>query len=563
MIIYILISMYLWTSSIWLFLLSLLFLINKKIILLDWMILFMNSCNMKFIIYIDWMTLMFSSVVLLISSMVMWYSLNYMMNEKKKNYFSIILFMFVMSMLIMIMSPNILSVILGWDGLGLISYCLIIYYQNLYSFNSGMMTLLSNRVGDTMLMMMIFFMNNIGSWNLMSFSFNNLTFTLMMLMMIMTKSAQTPFSMWLPAAMAAPTPVSALVHSSTLVTAGVYLMIRFNKIFFINKMNLTIMMIGLMTMLTASINALMEFDFKKIIAFSTLSQLGLMITMLSMNMSPNYIFFHLISHAMFKSLLFLCSGVIIHSMNNHQDIRFMGKLVTEMPLTMMIFNFSNLSLCGFPFLSGYFSKDSMYDMLIKLNINMKIYYLMFFCICLTLMYSLRLTFYLTINPSMSPPLNMNLDPFYMIYPMLPLLIMTILYGSSINWILFSTINLNLNDLISKLNMYMMMMISLKIFYIMNNNLNQIKFKFINIMNSMSSFFLLKNMSIMMNNKFILINNNIFTLNEQYWNEFYNKMFPFMYLNLLMKFFNKMFNNKFITLILLIMHMTLLLILFNF
>nr|UZT67455.1 NADH dehydrogenase subunit 5 [Prosaspicera validispina] len=519
---------------------SIMFILSKKTILIDWLIYSIMSCNLKFIIYIDWMSLMFLSVVMFISSMVMLYSKEYMSMEIKKNYFIIILTFFVISMILMIISPNILSIILGWDGLGLISYCLIIYYQNNYSFNSGMLTLLSNRIGDIMLILMIFFMMNIGSWNLFFYKFNNYFFITLLMIMSMTKSAQIPFSMWLPAAMAAPTPVSSLVHSSTLVTAGIYLMIRFNKIFFFNNFNLYLMIIGMLTMLTASLNAMFEFDFKKIIAFSTLSQLGLMMMMLSMNLI-NYVFFHLISHAMFKSMLFLCSGIIIHFMNNNQDIRYMGNLINESPMVIMLFNFSNLSLCAFPFLSGFYSKDLMYEMIINLKINYMIYYFMYACISLTIIYSFRLMFYLTINKNMFQPLNIKMDNFIMSFSMLMLFIMTILFGNIINWIMLSSINYSITNIYIKMNLYIMMMLGIMIFIYLNFIKLYTKFFYYKYNYNLSLFFMLKYLSLMFNMPYFKLNLFIININEFSWNEFYNKMYP----NFLMKLINKNFKFLFI------------------
>nr|UZT67432.1 NADH dehydrogenase subunit 5 [Melanips sp. ZJUH 20220003] len=551
----------LFISSIINFIMSIIFILSKKIILIDWLIYSINSCNIKFIIYLDWMMFMFLSVVMFISSMVMLYSKEYMYTEMKKKYFIMILFLFIISMILMIISPNIISIILGWDGLGLISYCLIIYYQNFYSFNSGMLTLLTNRIGDVMLIIMIFMMMNIGSWNLIFYNFYNKIFIFMLTIMIMTKSAQMPFSMWLPAAMAAPTPVSSLVHSSTLVTAGIYLLIRFNKLFNTNYMNFSIMMIGLMTMFTASINAIMEFDFKKIIAFSTLSQLGLMMMMLSMQLT-NYVFFHLISHAMFKSLLFLCSGIMIHFMNNNQDIRFMGNLINETPLIIMIFNFSNLSLCGFPFMSGFFSKDLLYEMIINFNMNMLIYNLMYLCIMLTIMYSIRLMYYLSINNNMFKSLNMKMDNYIMSISLILLFFMTIMFGNLINWLMFSSMNFSITNINIKNNLYMMMFMGIMILIIINSIKIITKIKFFKLIMKMSLFFLLKNLSMSFNTNFILLNKFIMKINEHNWNEFYNKMFPIFILFNLNKNFNMLFLNKYIYMFLIIMYLFMLMFMYN-
>jgi len=172
-----------------------------------------------------------------------------------------------------------------------------------------------------------------------------------------TKRAQIPFSRWLPAAIAAPTPVRALVHSSTLVTAGVYLLIRLHPFlsgfsFYLN----TVLVISCLTLVIAGISALREFDIKKVVALSTLSQLGVIIFSIGLDF-PILAFFHLITHALFKALLFICVGVLINRHIHCQDLRMMGNLVNQVPATISCLNIANFALCGLPFLSGFYSKD--------------------------------------------------------------------------------------------------------------------------------------------------------------------------------------------------------------
>jgi len=213
----------------------------------------------------------------------------------------------------------------------------------------------------------------------------------MIILAAFTKRAQIPFSAWLPAAMAAPTPVSALVHSSTLVTAGVYLLIRFNHYIQFNNF---LLLIGCLTIFMSGAGALFETDFKKIIALSTLSQLGFIMFSLGMGM-PEYAFFHLITHAIFKSLLFLCAGVFIHSLGGTQDIRLIGGgLFFSNPFTSILFSVSSMALCGFPFLSGFYSKDLIIELYLFSYINVFIYCLVMVSTMLTLIYSVRLFFYL-------------------------------------------------------------------------------------------------------------------------------------------------------------------------
>jgi len=201
----------------------------------DWALLSAFSCDMTMTVLCDWMSFGFLSFVLFISSNVMLYRVDYMGGDRFKSRFCLMVLMFVFSMVFLILSPNLVRILLGWDGLGLVSYGLVIYYQNPRSFNAGMITVLSNRVGDVAILLAISLMLGWGDWGVSSFSdLGGEGFILILwlcLLAAMTKSAQIPFSAWLPAAMAAPTPVSALVHSSTLVTAGVYLMIRFSSCF--------------------------------------------------------------------------------------------------------------------------------------------------------------------------------------------------------------------------------------------------------------------------------------------------------------------------------------------
>jgi len=217
------------------------------------------------ILLFDWMRLMFIGFVIFISSIVLIYSSYYIEGDKYLYRFILLVFLFVLSMLIMVLSPNMIRILLGWDGLGLVSYCLVIYYQGVKSANAGMLTILSNRVGDVAILLRISWLVNYGSWRFFYVQMitNNLALKFVLGIVILaaiTKSAQIPFSAWLPAAMAAPTPVSALVHSSTLVTAGVYLLIRFNVLL---GMNSFILYLGALTIFMSGLGANFEIDLKK------------------------------------------------------------------------------------------------------------------------------------------------------------------------------------------------------------------------------------------------------------------------------------------------------------
>lgn len=361
-------------------------------LMVEWCLYRLNSVNFIYLVVLDWFSIIFSFVVFLISSIVVLYSSEYM---GEYNYSSLrflfLVLLFVIRILLIILSPNIVSIILGWDGLGLISYCLVIYYNSIRSYLSGIITCLINRLGDIGLLVSISWTVRYGGWNFMFYLtyFDELVFYII-IVSAFTKRAQIPFSVWLPAAIAAPTPVSALVHSSTLVTAGVYLLIRFRgRLIFVNNFFL---FIRLITILISSICAIYEFDLKKIIALSTLSQLGLIISCLFVGFS-GLSFFHLLSHAIFKSLLFLCSGIYIHYICGSQDIRNIGSICLTIPFTSCCFNISNIALCGIPFLSGFYSKDTVIESLSFIGLNVYIIILFYISLGLTSFYRIRLFYF--------------------------------------------------------------------------------------------------------------------------------------------------------------------------
>lgn len=349
-------------------------------IFIEWELFNFNSCDLIINFIFDWIRLLFISFVLFISSIVIFYRWDYMNEDKNKIRFIYIVVLFIVSIIFLIISPNLITILIGWDGLGLVSYCLVIYFQNYKSYNAGILTALSNRIGDVALLISIAWIINIGRWSFifyLEFIDLNLIFLIIIIIAAITKRAQIPFSSWLPAAIAAPTPVSALVHSSTLVTAGVYLLIRFNNYLILNNQVLLILLIlGRLTIFISGLGANYEIDLKKIIALSTLSQLGLIIRILSLG----YIklaFFHLLTHALFKALLFLCAGIFIHRIINFQDIRLSGGFNNQIILSLIYFNISSLALCGMPFLAGFYSKDLILEYVIISNINLLIFFFFF------------------------------------------------------------------------------------------------------------------------------------------------------------------------------------------
>nr|YP_009728666.1 NADH dehydrogenase subunit 5 [Asobara japonica]QHR84922.1 NADH dehydrogenase subunit 5 [Asobara japonica] len=529
-------SLYLMITNIFIWFMSIILLLNNFNLIIEWNIFKINSMKMIYIIYLDWMTLMFMSTVMMISSMVIIYSMNYMMNDYSIKRFFYLIFIFILSMIFMIISPNIMSILLGWDGLGLSSYCLVAYYSNKKSFNSSMITILMNRIGDIMILMLIGLFIMYGSWNFMfNYKFNNIMM-LIILITSFTKSAQIPFSSWLPLAMAAPTPISSLVHSSTLVTAGIYLLIRFNYL-----MNYKIMymlsILSCTTMFMAGMSANMEFDLKKIIALSTLSQLSLMILTISMNFSK-LTFFHLVTHAMFKSLLFLCSGIMIHNYFNHQDIRFMSFMNINMPNINLIFNIASLTLCGMPFLAGFYSKDFIIEMFMMNNFNWLMFILMFSSMGMTVSYTFRLMFYLTMTNIKINLMNLYYSYNLMNYSIIILLFKSLFYGSILNWILFSSLNMIYLNKLMKLLIYFFLLFGLimgMMLPMMKFNMNSyLIYYFYNFNNNMWFLpFILKKNKINM----LKFNNNLLMHNDNSWME--------LFINIIFYYFKMFFKIKYI------------------
>nr|YP_004123383.1 NADH dehydrogenase subunit 5 [Cephalothrix sp. SCS-2010]ADD62176.1 NADH dehydrogenase subunit 5 [Cephalothrix sp. SCS-2010] len=415
------------------------FMYYGKVYIFDWSLFehFPFDVNMSFVF--DWLGMSFSCLVLFISASVMFFSSSYMSNDENLRRFVWLVLLFVMSMNLLVFIPNLIAILLGWDGLGLVSFLLVIYYQNYKSFSAGMLTVLMNRVGDVMLLLSIGWFLVQGHWNIF-FCFDfSYSFFLMILLMVaaMTKSAQIPFSSWLPAAMAAPTPVSALVHSSTLVTAGVFLLIRFfNFLSLYPTFFFLLLFISVITMFMAGLSANMETDLKKIIALSTLSQLGVMMFSLGMGL-PMLALFHLYTHALFKALLFLRAGLIIHNVQHYQDLRCVGKLGLQMPVSISCLNVANLALCGSPFLAGFYSKDMILEMFVFYPWNILIFLMVFLATGFTAMYSFRLSYMSLWNTfNFFPFHNMSDEDYKMIFPMIVLVLGAVMAGSMFSWVFF-------------------------------------------------------------------------------------------------------------------------------
>jgi len=283
---------------------------------------------------------------------------------------------FLGSMVTLIFINTLFGALIGWDGLGITSFLLVIYFKNRKSLSRGMVTALTNRLGDAFLLV------------LLGLAFLPITATYVLLVLLLltaiTKSAQYPFSSWLPAAMAAPTPVRALVHSSTLVTAGVYLLLRFN-----HNGTEWLLAFGSITMLLAGLCACTEKDIKKIVALRTLSQLGVMMVGIGLALK-SLRFFHLLTHAMFKALLFLCVGVGIHTVFGTQDKRRYSSVTTVLPLPRALLSVGVMALRGVPFLAGFYRKDAILESFYSASQRLFLYVIFLYGVGLTAAYGFGL-----------------------------------------------------------------------------------------------------------------------------------------------------------------------------
>nr|YP_009731511.1 NADH dehydrogenase subunit 5 [Macrocheles muscaedomesticae]QHQ98529.1 NADH dehydrogenase subunit 5 [Macrocheles muscaedomesticae] len=421
------------------FFLSMFFLLSDIFFMLEYNLFSLFVCDVNIYFYFDWMSCVFLTVVLYISSMVLLYSDCYMMMEKNKKIFLLLVLLFILSMLLMIICLNLFTILIGWDGLGLVSYCLVAYYQNEASQVASLLTVMTNRIGDVGMLMGIIYMMQYGTWNFLEFKdFKVVNILIVMLLLAaLTKSAQLPFSSWLPAAMAAPTPVSALVHSSTLVTAGVYLLLRFFFFFFSGNFSDYLFIVSLMTTLLAGMAASFEMDLKKVIAMSTLSQLGTMFLVVSLG---EYIlgFFHLISHAVIKAMLFLAAGVVIHASGGYQDMRKLVSIKAVSPAISSFMLIGCLSLSGFPFSSGFYSKDTILEFLYTLHFNYFIIFLVFLTIIFTVIYSFRICYFSIFMGGFSMVYYNKVIEKEFVFSIFMLCLFSICFGSLSNWGCFTT-----------------------------------------------------------------------------------------------------------------------------
>lgn len=336
-----------------------------QVVLTDWMSAGNLSVNISFLV--DPLSSIMMLVITGVGFLIHVYSIGYMHDDPGVNKFFSYLNLFVFFMLLLVMGSNFLVMFIGWEGVGLCSYLLIGFWFKNQQYNyAANKAFIMNRIGDLGLLLgVILIFIHCGSLEYADVfskvsALDTSTVTLITVLLFvgaMGKSAQIPLYTWLPDAMAGPTPVSALIHAATMVTAGVYMVVRNNVLYSLSPVAMElVLLIGLATALFAATIALTQNDIKKVLAYSTVSQLGLMFVALGVGAYSSGIF-HMVTHAFFKALLFLGAGSIIHALGNEQDIRNMGGLKKCLPITYFTFLIGVLAISGVPPFAGFFSKD--------------------------------------------------------------------------------------------------------------------------------------------------------------------------------------------------------------